>query len=93
VPTLLYLGWTLTLGDTAPAGCVDATGSPCPPPRAEAVGRLAGALPGLAGAVALGLLVALALRRIATEWRDLTVGAAAAVIGGGLATLVGAVLG
>jgi len=92
VPGVLYLGWTLTLSDTAPADCVDATGAPCPPPRTEAVDQLADVLPGIGIAIALGLLVALGLRRIAAEWHSFTVGAAAAVIGAGLATLVLAVV-
>jgi hypothetical protein len=93
VPGVLYLGWTLTLSEAPPAGCVDATGAPCPPPRTEAVNQLADVLPGIGIAVAIGLLAALGLRRIAAEWHSATVGAAAAVIGAGLATLVLAVVG
>jgi hypothetical protein len=93
LPALLYLGWTMTLSGEPTTGCLEATGTPCPPPRTEAVGRLADVLPGLAAALMLGLLVALGLRRVTADWRDSTVGFAAAVIGAGLATLVGAVIG
>jgi len=93
LPVLLYLGWTLTLSNAAPAGCADATGGACPPPRTEAVQQLVDLLPGVIGALALALLVALGLRRITGDWRDLTVGMAAAVIGAGLATLIGSALG
>lgn len=92
VPALVYLGWALTLSGAAPAGCLDAAGVSCAPPRTEAVDRLVDSLPALGGALTLALLVALVVRRIAQDWRGMTVGLAAAVIGAGLATLVGSVL-
>lgn len=92
VPALVYLGWALSLSGAAPAGCLDAAGAACPAPRTEAVDRLAGALPALGGALTLALLVAVLVRRIAADWRGMTVGLAAAVIGAGLATLVGAIV-
>jgi hypothetical protein len=94
VPALLFLAWALTRSGVAPSACVDAVGGgPCPSPRAEAVGSLADALPALGGALALAMLAAAALRRLATAWRPATVGLAAAVIGAGIATLVAAVVG
>jgi hypothetical protein len=91
VPVLAYLGWVLTLSGVAPAGCLDAAGAACPAPRTAAVGQLINAVPALAGALILGLLVALGIRRIAGDWHGFTVGFSAAVIGAGVATLVAAV--
>lgn len=92
VPVLVYLGWALTLSGVAPAACVDGAGDPCPPPRTDEVRQLGDALPAIAAALALSLLVALGIRRIAGDWRGFTVGFAGAVIGAGLTTLVAAVL-
>lgn len=92
IPALAYLGWALTLGGAAPADCLDAAGTACPAPRAAAVDRLTSALPALGAALALALLVAVGLRRMAADWRGMTVGLAAAVIGAGLATLVATAL-
>jgi hypothetical protein len=90
---MAYLGWALTLSGVAPAGCVDAAGAACPPPRSAAIGQLLDTLPALAAALMLGLLAALGIRRLAGHWHGSTVGFSAAVIGAGLATLAAAVLG
>lgn len=93
VPVLLYLLWAAMRSGAVPANCIDASGAPCPSPRAGAIASLAGALPGLAGAFALALAAAVALRRIASNWRASTVAFAAGVIGAGAATLIASVLG
>jgi hypothetical protein len=92
LPMLLYLGWAFTRSDVAPAGCVDASGAPCPPPRVEAAQDLLSVLPALVGALVLALLIAVGLRRIAAGWRSASVGLASAVIGAGFATVAAAVL-
>jgi hypothetical protein len=88
VPLVLFLAWTLTLDGAAAATCVDAFGAPCPAPRAQALTTLVGALPAAAGAFAVSLLVALGLRPL-TTWRAPTIGFAAAIVGSGIATIVG----
>jgi hypothetical protein len=93
VPLLLYLGWAFTRSGDVPAGCVDASGGPCPSPRVEAAENLLGVLPAIVGALVLALLIALGLRRMATGWRAVSIGLAAAVIGGGIATFAAAALG
>jgi hypothetical protein len=93
LPILLYLAWAFTRSGTAPAGCVDASGAPCQAPRVEAAENLLGVLPAIVGALVLALLIALGLRRMATGWRAGSIGLAAAVIGGGVATVVAAGLG
>lgn len=93
VPMLLYLVWAFTRSGVAPAGCVDASGAPCPPPRVEAADSLLDVLPAIVGALILAVLIALGLRRMATGWRAASIGLAAAVIGGGIATVVAAALG
>lgn len=93
LPMLLYLAWAFTRSGVAPAGCVDASGAPCPPPRVEAAENLLSVLPALVGALLLALLVAAGLRRMATGWRAGSIGLAAAVIGAGFVTVAAAVLG
>jgi hypothetical protein len=93
VPMLVYLGWAFTRSGGAPAGCAEAVGAACRPPRVEAAGNLLSALPALAGALGVALLVTVGLRRLATSWRAGSVGVAAAVIGGGIATVIGSILG
>jgi hypothetical protein len=88
VPVLLYLVWAATRDGVAPAGCLDASGMPCPSPRDSALQGLVAFLPGLAGALTLAMVTVLGLRRIAGNWRPSTVALAAAVIGGGTATLI-----
>jgi hypothetical protein len=92
LPMLLYLAWAFTRSGVVPAGCLDASGAPCPPPRVEAAENLLSVLPALVGALVLALLIAVGLRRLATGWRAGSVGLAAAVIGGGFATVVTAIL-
>ncbi|HEY8473168.1 MAG TPA: hypothetical protein VIL37_11125 [Natronosporangium sp.] len=92
VPMLLYLAWAFTRSGEAPPNCVDATGAPCPPPRVEAAENLLSILPAVVGALALALLIAIGLRRLAVGWRAVSVGLAAAVIGGGFVTVVTATI-
>lgn len=93
VPVLLYLLWAATRSGVAPPGCLDASGMPCQSPRDSALDGLVAFLPGLAGALTLAVVTALGLRRIAGNWRPSTVAVAAAVIGGGTATLIASLLG
>jgi hypothetical protein len=92
IPTAIYLGWALLLGDTARPGCVDAAGAPCLSPHDQAIQNLLSNLPKLGGAIALSLIVALLIRWITSIWRGLSVGFAAAVVGAGLATVLFTVL-
>ncbi|MGK5673844.1 hypothetical protein ACSNOB_13510 [Micromonospora sp. URMC 106] len=89
VPAVLIFFWLLTLDGQAPAGCVtDISGGGCDSPRSRALGSLASGLPRFGVALASSLVVALLLRRVGTTWRSATVALAAAVVGGGLSTVM-----
>ncbi|MGC4788464.1 hypothetical protein ACLQ22_11605 [Micromonospora sp. DT178] len=89
VPAALIFVWLLTLDGQVPAGCVtDITGGGCDSPRARALGSLAAGLPRFGLALASSLVVALLLRRVGTTWRSASVALAAAVVGGGLSTVM-----
>jgi hypothetical protein len=93
VPVALYLVWATTRSGSAPPDCFDDTGAPCPSPRAAALGSLMRMAPGLVGATTLAMLAAVGLRLLVETWRAATVGLAAAVVGGGTATLIATALG
>ncbi|HEY8533360.1 MAG TPA: hypothetical protein VIL44_05735 [Micromonospora sp.] len=102
VPTLIYttlwfllpivlLGlWTLTLDNTPPPpGCVtDANGGGCQSERAAAIASLARSIPQFGVALVASLIVAIVLRWTNGTWRAVSLGLAAAVIGGGLSTVL-----
>ncbi|MDT0527538.1 hypothetical protein RM555_00870 [Micromonospora sp. DSM 115977] len=89
VPAVLIFVWLLTLDGQVPAGCVtDISGGGCDSPRARALGSLAAGLPRFGLALASSLVVALLLRRVGTTWRSASVALAAAVVGGGLSTVM-----
>ncbi|WBC13119.1 hypothetical protein O7600_18365 [Micromonospora sp. WMMA1998] len=85
---LLFLGLVFLNGQ-APAGCVtDLTGGGCDSPRAHALASLLAAAPRFGLAMVSSLVVAVLLRQVGTTWRSATVALAAAVVGGGLSTVV-----
>ncbi|WP_428962830.1 hypothetical protein [Micromonospora fluostatini] len=89
VPALLVFLWLLTLDGQAPAGCVtDITGGGCASPRSQAFGSLVSGTPRFGLALASSLVVAELLRRVGTTWRPATIALAAAVMGGGLSTVM-----
>jgi hypothetical protein len=95
LPALVVFLWLLTLDGQAPPGCVtDISGGGCDSPRSHAFGSLIAGAPRFGLALAGSLLVAVLLRRVGTTWRSATVALAAAVVGGGLSTvLISAVTG
>ncbi|SCG48074.1 hypothetical protein [Micromonospora halophytica] len=89
VPAVLVFLWLLTLDGQAPAGCVtDISGGGCDSPRAHAFGSLVAGAPRFGLAFVSSLVVAGLLRRVGTTWRPATVALAAAVVGGGLSTVM-----
>ncbi|MCL7456542.1 hypothetical protein M8I35_05045 [Micromonospora sp. MSM11] len=89
VPAVLIFVWLLTLDGQVPAGCVtDISGGGCDSPRSRALGSVASGLPRFGLALASSLVVALLLRRVGTTWRSTSVALAAAVVGGGLSTVM-----
>ncbi|WP_329016813.1 hypothetical protein OG271_11310 [Micromonospora rifamycinica] len=89
VPAVLVFLWLLTLDGQPPAGCVtDISGGGCEPPRAHAFGSLVAGAPRFGLALLSSLVVAVLLRRVGTTWRPATVAVAAAVVGGGLSTVM-----
>ncbi|WP_319463529.1 hypothetical protein [Micromonospora sp. RTP1Z1] len=89
VPAVLVFLWLLTLDGQAPSGCVtDITGGGCDSPRAHAFSSLIAGAPRFGLALASSLVIAVLLRRVGTTWRSATVALAAAVVGGGLSTVM-----
>ncbi|MFG2056296.1 hypothetical protein ACGFI9_19960 [Micromonospora sp. NPDC048930] len=89
VPALLVFVGLLFLDGRAPAGCVtDITGGGCDSPRAHAFASLIAGVPRFGLALVSSLVVAVVLRRVGTTWRPATVALAAAVVGGGLSTVM-----
>jgi hypothetical protein len=87
VPMVLWVLWSLTLNSEASANCVDDAGVPCASERAEAITTLIDSLPQVGATMLFSVLVAMVLRWVSGSWRAGTVGFAAAVVGGGLATV------
>ncbi|MDO3705575.1 hypothetical protein Q3W71_28290 [Micromonospora sp. C28SCA-DRY-2] len=89
LPAVMVFFWLLTLDGQAPAGCVtDISGGGCDSPRSRALGSMLEGMPRFGLALASSLVVALLLRRVGTTWRSTTVALAAAVVGGGLSTVM-----
>ncbi|GIJ81050.1 hypothetical protein SAMN05443287_107123 [Micromonospora phaseoli] len=89
LPAMVIFVWLLTLDGTPPAGCVtDISGGGCDSSRARAFGAMVGGIPRFGLALASSLAVAMLLRRVGTTWRSTTVALAAAVVGGGLSTVM-----
>ncbi|MET7821652.1 hypothetical protein [Micromonospora zamorensis] len=95
VPAMLIFVWLLTLDSQAPAGCVtDISGGGCESARSRALESLLAGSPRFGLALVSSLVVAALLRRVGTTWRSATIALAAAVVGGGLSTvLISAVTG
>ncbi|MFC5925654.1 hypothetical protein [Micromonospora vulcania] len=95
LPAVLVFVWLLTLDGQAPAGCVtDISGGGCDSPRSRALESLLAGSPRFGLALVSSLVVAALLRRVGTTWRSATIAIAAAVVGGGLSTvLISAVTG
>ncbi|MFI7430971.1 hypothetical protein ACIBPB_28645 [Micromonospora sp. NPDC049836] len=95
VPAVLLLVGLLFLDGQPPAGCVtDITGGGCDSPRTHALASLIDGAPRFGLALVSSLVVAVVLRRVGSGWRSATVALAAAVVGGGLSTvLISAVTG
>jgi hypothetical protein len=87
VPMVLWVLWSLTLSGEASANCVDDTGVPCASERTEALTTLTDNLPRMLGTMVFSILIAAVLRWVSSSWKAATVGFAAAVVGGGLATV------
>lgn len=87
VPALVLLAWILTLDGSPPADCAADTAPGCASARAQAAAAIVHSGPRIAAALAASTLVAVLLRW-ASSWRAAGVGLAAAVIGGGVSTLM-----
>jgi hypothetical protein len=89
IPVLVFFGWLLTLDATIPVGCVtDVTGGGCESDRAKAMASLVAGAPRFGAALMSSLVIAVLLRWASGTWRARTVGLAAAVVGGGLSTVL-----
>jgi hypothetical protein len=89
VPVLVFGIWLLTLDGSTPASCVsDVTGGGCDSARDHAFESLGGGLPYFGLALGASLVIAIVLRWIGRGWRAGSIGLAAAVVGGGLSTVL-----
>ncbi|MEU5720950.1 hypothetical protein ABZ783_03870 [Micromonospora sp. NPDC047738] len=89
VPALLVFVGLLFLDGQAPTGCVtDITGGGCDSPRAHAFASLVAGAPRFGLALLSSLVVAVVLRGFGATWRSGAVALAAAVVGGGLSTVM-----
>ncbi len=89
LPAVVIFFWLLTLDGAPPTGCVtDISGGGCESPRARAFGATVGGIPRFGLALVSSLVVATLLRRVGTSWKPTTVALAAAVVGGGLSTVM-----
>ncbi|GIJ28829.1 hypothetical protein Vqi01_39910 [Micromonospora qiuiae] len=89
LPAMVIFVWLLTLDGTPPAGCVtDISGGGCDSQRARAFGAMVSGMPRFGLALASSLVVAMLLRRVGTTWKSTTIALAAAVVGGGLSTVM-----
>ncbi|MEV6691332.1 hypothetical protein AB0M35_07675 [Micromonospora sp. NPDC051196] len=95
LPAMVIFVWLLTLDGAPPTGCVtDISGGGCESARARAFGAMVAGTPRFGLALVSSLVVATLLRRVGTTWKPTTVALAAAVVGGGLSTvLISAVTG
>jgi hypothetical protein len=88
VPLVLYTGWALLLRHSPAADC-PGDGSPCTTGQSGGIGHsLNAALPQVLVSLVLSASVAPLLRWCNPLWRSITVGFLAAVIGGGIATMI-----
>jgi hypothetical protein len=89
VPVLVFGAWLITLDNSAPAGCVsDVTGGGCESARAHAFESLLGGVRLFGIALGASLVLAIFMRWLGRGWRAGSIALAAAVVGGGLSTVV-----
>jgi hypothetical protein len=88
VPAAGWAAWSLTFPSGSGTACARPTNGHCPSPRLAALEALMHGLPRIGVALAIALIVAGLIRIGSGAWRPATAGCAAAVIGGGLATLL-----
>lgn len=87
VPALVLLVWILTMDGSPPQDCAIDAAQRCESARAQAAAAVVDSGPRAAAALGVSLVIAVLLRW-SSSWRAASVGLAAAVIGGGLATLL-----
>ncbi|MFY1635390.1 hypothetical protein ACN27F_19300 [Solwaraspora sp. WMMB335] len=89
VPVVAFLIWSLTLdGTPANADCVPGLDGDCLSARTQAINSLLTAAPQFAYALMISLVLAALIRWVSGTWRAASVGLAAAVIGGGMSTVL-----
>ncbi|MGI5146535.1 hypothetical protein ACQEVC_09145 [Plantactinospora sp. CA-294935] len=87
VAVLAVFVWVLTLDASVPVDCVPGVSGGCESERGQAMSALLAGVPRFLAALATGLVVAALMRWFNRTWRAVTVGFAAAVVGGGLSTV------
>jgi hypothetical protein len=92
VPVLVLLVWVLTLDAGVPVSCVPELAGSCESEQERAIAALLDGLPRFGAALATSLVLAVLLRWVNRSWRVVSIGLAAAVIGGGLTTLLFSVI-
>lgn len=88
VPLVLYVGWALLLRHNPVESCA-ADATDCTPTKPVGIGNsLQSGLPQILVALVMSASIAPLLRWCNPLWRSITVGFLAAVIGGGVATMI-----
>jgi hypothetical protein len=87
VPALVLLAWIVSLDGTAPVDCAADAAQRCESARAQATVAVLDSGPRVSAALGASAVIAILLRWL-SSWRASAVGLAAAVIGGGLSTLI-----
>ncbi|WP_460914301.1 hypothetical protein [Plantactinospora veratri] len=87
VAVLAVFVWVLTLDASVPVDCVPGVSGACESERGQAISALVAGVPRFLAALATGLVVAALMRWFNRTWRAVTIGFAAAVVGGGLSTV------
>ncbi|MDG4763084.1 hypothetical protein O7632_03005 [Solwaraspora sp. WMMD406] len=89
VPVMAFLIWSLTLdGTPASADCIPGIDGGCVSARAQAINSLVASATDFAYALLISLVLAVSIRWLSGTWRASSVGLAAAVIGGGMSTVL-----
>ncbi|GAA3780978.1 hypothetical protein GCM10022225_81700 [Plantactinospora mayteni] len=88
VAVLAVFVWILTLDASVPVDCVPGVSGACESERGQAMSALLAAVPRFLAALATGLVVAALMRWFNRTWRAVTIGLSAAVVGGGLSTVI-----
>ena len=82
------VGWVLVFDNDSGSACATPVHNVCPPMRTAVLNGMMDGLPRLCAALVISLVLALLIRLGSGAWRPVTAAFAAAIIGGGAATIL-----